>query len=114
MIAAHSGMFSGNRGQIGRSVGDGLQARLFIDGDGNDCGPSCAPRSFVLQRNLLINQQYILHPHLKGGIAFLQIVPYTLGMQRRFGQDSLHRGFGRPAQRRMARLQRFAPNMLRQ
>src|SRR6202049_2190484 len=44
VIAAHIGMFSGNRGQIGRSVGDGLKSRLFIDGDGNDCGPSFAPR----------------------------------------------------------------------
>src|SRR5216684_5117521 len=31
VIAAHIGMFSGNRGQIGHSVSDGLKARLFID-----------------------------------------------------------------------------------
>src|SRR5712692_4081691 len=31
MIAPHIGMSSGNRGQIGHSVGDGLKAGLFID-----------------------------------------------------------------------------------
>jgi hypothetical protein len=35
MIAAQVGVFSRNRGQVRRSVGDGLKARLLIDGNRN-------------------------------------------------------------------------------
>ncbi len=95
VIPGQAGMFARYRGQVGSGIGDGLKARLFIDGDRNDCRPLVTgPLRLVLQRNLLIDQQYVPHPDLKGGIAFFQIVPDTLGMQRLFGQDPLYRGFG--------------------
>src|ERR1017187_7571850 len=39
VIPAYVGMLSGNRGQIGRRVGDSLKARLFIDGNRDDRRP---------------------------------------------------------------------------
>src|SRR5450759_3118046 len=115
MIPAHAGMFSWYRGQVGRGVGDGLKARLFIDGNRNDGRPLVTgPLRLVLQRNLLINQQYVPHPDRKGGIALFQIVPDSLGMQRLVGQDPLPRGFGGAAYGRVPRLHGLSPNMLRQ
>ena len=108
-------VFQAPRRQVRRSVGDGLKARLFIHRNGNDRG-ALWTRSWrlILQGNLLINQQHVPHPHCKGGIASLQIVPDTFGMQRRLGQDPLYGGFGRPAQGRMPRLRCLAPHMPRQ
>src|SRR6266851_653388 len=112
VIAADVGMLSGNWGQIGRRVGDSLKAGLFIDGNRDDRRPPFPTTlRFVLQRNLLINQQYIPHPDFEGGIAFFQVVTDSFGMQRLFGQYPLHCGLGSPAQRRMSRLYRLAPNM---
>jgi hypothetical protein len=54
VIPGQAGMFSRYRWQIRSGIGDGLKARLFIDGNSND-GRSLVTGSlrFVLQRNLL-------------------------------------------------------------
>ena len=76
MVAGHARMFSWDRGQVGRSVGDGLKAGLFIHRNGNDRRALfTGSLRFILQRNVLINQQHrVPHPNFKGGIAFFQII----------------------------------------
>src|ERR1035438_1529653 len=87
VIPAYVGMLSGNRGQIGRRVGDSLKARLFIDGNRDDRRPPfTAALRFVPQCNPLINQQYAPHPAFEGGIAFFQVVPRS--EERRVGKKS--------------------------
>jgi len=63
----------------GRGADDGLKARLFIDRNSDNGRPVVTgPLGLSLQRNLLIDRQYVLHPGFKGGIVLFQIYISTL------------------------------------
>ena len=74
-------------------------------------GFRCRRCAFILQRNLLINQQDILHLRLELGIALFEIILDSLRVQFLRGENAMYSGFHCFRQRRMPGLLRVLANI---
>jgi hypothetical protein len=103
MIAGHGRIFAGHRRPVRSGVANGLHAGFFIHRDRDHDGlRNSFLGGLVLQRDLLIYQQHLLHFRQEAGIPALQVVRYLVRMQGLCIEDALHRGFSRPRQGRIA------------